>query len=91
MFLFLFSSIALVQPSVLNSQDAVKDSPFSAMIPPAGFMASMFHQVQQATNEKPMQSADGMDAAAELTLQGEQMLMCSSMREIQIVFVWWTL
>ncbi|XP_071063252.1 SR-related and CTD-associated factor 8 isoform X3 [Pseudochaenichthys georgianus] len=70
---------ALVQPSVLNSQDAVKDSPFSAMIPPAGFMASMFHQVQQATNEKPMQSADGMDAAAELTLQGMQNAVRSGM------------
>lgn len=43
--------------------------------------ASMFNpvgvQAQQATNEKSGQSAEGMDAAAELTLQGEAMLMCS--------------
>ncbi|KAK1893512.1 hypothetical protein KUDE01_018976, partial [Dissostichus eleginoides] len=70
---------ALGQPSVVNSQDAVKDSPFSAMIPPVGFMASMFNQVQQATNEKPLQSADGMDAAAELTLQGMQNAVRSGM------------
>ncbi|XP_063764443.1 SR-related and CTD-associated factor 8 isoform X2 [Eleginops maclovinus] len=70
---------SLVQPSVANSQDAVKDSPFSAMIPPAGFMAGVFNPIQQATNEKPSQSADGMDAAAELTLQGMQNAVRSGM------------
>lgn len=69
-----------------SSQEAVKDSPFSAMIPPTStipgsFMpsaipgASVFNpvgvQTQQATNEKTAQSADGLDAATELTLQGD--------------------
>ncbi len=89
----LYELVALVQPSVATSQDAVKDSPFSAMIPPTStipgsFMASaipgagMFNpvgvQTQQATNEKTVQSAEGMDAAAELTLQGKDILTCSS-------------
>lgn len=84
-----YPSIALVQPSVATSQDAVKESPFSAMIPPT-FMASAISgagvfspvgvQTQQATNEKTSQSAEGMDAA-ELTLQGEAMLKCSCMKE----------
>uniref|UniRef100_A0A8C4DDZ6 SR-related CTD associated factor 8 n=1 Tax=Dicentrarchus labrax TaxID=13489 RepID=A0A8C4DDZ6_DICLA len=83
---------SLVQPSVATSQEAVKDSPFGAMIPPTStipgsFMASaipgagMFNpvgvQTQQATNEKAAQSAEGMDAAAELTLQGEALLTIS--------------
>lgn len=74
-----FSSIALVQPTVASSQEAVKESPFSAMIPPTStipgsFMpsaipgASVFNpvgvQTQQATSEKTAQSAEGMDAAA---------------------------
>ncbi|XP_041827011.1 SR-related and CTD-associated factor 8 [Melanotaenia boesemani] len=78
---------ALVQPSVASSQEAVKETPFSSMIPPAStipgsFMpsaipgAGVFNpvgvQTQQATNEKTPQSAEGMDAAAELTLQGMQ-------------------
>lgn len=91
MFLFcLFLPVALVQPSVGSSQDAVKDSPFGAMIPPTStipgsFMpsaipgAGVFNpvgvQTQQAANEKT-QSAEGMDATAELTLQGDTSLMC---------------
>ncbi|KAM3594637.1 uncharacterized protein V6R79_011371 [Siganus canaliculatus] len=81
------ATASLVQPSVATSQEAVKDSPFSAMIPPTstipgGFMASaipganMFNpvgiQTQQANNEKAVQSAEGMEAAAELALQGMQ-------------------
>lgn len=76
---------ALVQPPVVTSQDAVKESPFGAMIPPTtampgSFMASampgagLFNPVgvqsQQAAAEKAAQSADAADAAAELTLQG---------------------
>lgn len=100
MFLFLYPTIALVQASVATSQDAVKESPFSAMIPPTGnipgsFMASaipgagVFNpvavQTQQATNEKTAQSAEGMDAA-ELTLQGEAMLKCSCIKETNRCF-----
>uniref|UniRef100_A0A3P8TQL6 SR-related CTD associated factor 8 n=1 Tax=Amphiprion percula TaxID=161767 RepID=A0A3P8TQL6_AMPPE len=85
---------ALVQPSVPSSQDAVKESPFSAMIPPTSaipgsFMpsaipgAGVFNpvgvQTQQAANEKAPQSAEGMDAAAELTLQGMQNAVRSGM------------
>uniref|UniRef100_A0A3Q4MIX3 SR-related CTD associated factor 8 n=1 Tax=Neolamprologus brichardi TaxID=32507 RepID=A0A3Q4MIX3_NEOBR len=81
---------ALVQPSVGSGQDAVKDSPFAAMIPPTStipgsFMpsaipgAGVFNpvgvQTQQAANEKT-QSAEGMDATAELTLQGDTSLLC---------------
>lgn len=87
----LYPPVALVQASVATSQEAVKESPFSAMIPPTtipgSFMASaipgagMFNpvgvQTQQGANDKPTQSTEGMDAAAELTLQGEAMLMCS--------------
>lgn len=66
----------------------MKDSPFSAMIPPTStipgsFMASaipgagVFNpvgvQTQQAANDKSAQSVEGMEAAAELTLQGEEM------------------
>ncbi|XP_072220924.1 SR-related and CTD-associated factor 8-like isoform X1 [Leuresthes tenuis] len=85
---------SLVQPPVASSQDAVKDSPFSTMIPPTStipgnFMTSaipgagVFNPVglqsQQATNEKTPQSAEGMDAAAELTLQGMQNAVRSGM------------
>ncbi|KAG7509695.1 SCAF8 isoform X1 [Solea senegalensis] len=77
---------SLVQPSLANSQEAVKESPFSAMIPPTStipgsFMpsaipgAGVFNPVgvqpQQVGHEKTAQSADGLDAA-ELTLQGMQ-------------------
>ncbi|KAG7226249.1 hypothetical protein INR49_002999, partial [Caranx melampygus] len=88
------ATTSLVQPSMASSQEAVKDSPFSAMIPPAStipgsFMpsaipgASVFNpvgvQTQQSTNEKTAQSADGLDAAAELTLQGMQNAVRSGM------------
>ncbi|XP_004566574.3 SR-related and CTD-associated factor 8 isoform X2 [Maylandia zebra] len=87
------ASASLVQPSVGSSQDAVKDSPFGAMIPPTStipgsFMpsaipgAGVFNpvgvQTQQAANEKT-QSAEGMDATAELTLQGMQNAVRSGM------------
>lgn len=82
-------------PPVTASQEAVKDSPFSAMIPPAtaipgGFMASaipgagMFNPVGVQTQQAPdktAQSADGVDAAAELTLQGEAKLTCFCVKE----------
>uniref|UniRef100_A0A665VPD6 SR-related CTD associated factor 8 n=1 Tax=Echeneis naucrates TaxID=173247 RepID=A0A665VPD6_ECHNA len=79
-------ALSLVQPSVASNQDAVKESPFSAIIPPTStipgsFMpstipgAGVFNpvgvQTQQGTNEKTAQSAEGLDAAAELTLQGD--------------------
>lgn len=82
---FLSPYTALVQSSVSSSQDGVKDSPFGAIISttstiPGSFMpsaipgAAVFNpvgvQAQQAANEKAQQS-EGMDAAAELTLQGE--------------------
>lgn len=80
---------ALVQPPVATSQEAVKESPFGTMIPPTttipgSFMASaipgpgMFNPVgvqpQQATADKTAQSADGVDAAAELALQGNAII-----------------
>ncbi|XP_028251021.1 SR-related and CTD-associated factor 8 isoform X2 [Parambassis ranga] len=86
------ATTSLMQPSVASSQDAVKESPFSAMIPPTttihgGFMpsaipgAGVFNpvgvQTQQANDKS--QSADGMDAAAELTLQGMQNAVRSGM------------
>lgn len=43
-------------------------------IPGASVFNPVGIQTQQATSEKMPQSADGMDAAAELTLQGETML-----------------
>lgn len=67
-----------MHPTVASSQEAVKDSPFSAMIPPASaipgsFMpsaipgASVFNpmgvQTQQGSNEKTAQSAEGIDPA----------------------------
>ncbi|XP_037341882.2 SR-related and CTD-associated factor 8 [Pungitius pungitius] len=78
------AATSLVQPSLAASQDAVNESPFSGMIPPSGgFMAGVFNPVgvhgQQATNEKALQSADAMDAAAELTLQGMQNAVRSGM------------
>lgn len=68
-----------MQPTVASSQEAVKESPFSAMIPPTSTIpgsflpsaipgVSVFNpvglQTQQAANEKTAQSTDGMDAAA---------------------------
>ncbi|XP_040915862.1 SR-related and CTD-associated factor 8 [Toxotes jaculatrix] len=88
------ATTSLVQPSVASSQEAVKESPFSAMIPPTStipgsFMpsaipgAGVFNpvgvQTQQAASEKTAQSAEGLDAAAELTLQGMQNAVRSGM------------
>lgn len=71
---------------MVTTQDSVKESPFGAMIPPTtaipgSFMASaipgagLFNPVgvqsQQAAAEKAAQAADAVDAAAELTLQGD--------------------
>ncbi|XP_032356954.1 SR-related and CTD-associated factor 8 isoform X1 [Etheostoma spectabile] len=81
------AAASLVQSSVATSQEAVKESPFSAMIPPTstmpgGFMAGVFNPVGIQThqaNEKTSQSAESMDAAAELTLQGMQNAVRSGM------------
>ncbi|XP_068608484.1 SR-related and CTD-associated factor 8-like [Brachionichthys hirsutus] len=87
------ATTSLLQTPVATSQ-AIKESPFGAMIPPTSvipgsFMAAAIPgtgifspvgvQTQQATNEKPAQSAEGMDAAAELTLQGMQNAVRSGM------------
>ncbi|XP_037833797.1 SR-related and CTD-associated factor 8 isoform X2 [Kryptolebias marmoratus] len=81
------ASATTLQPSVSSSQEAVKESPFSTMIPPTSTIPGSFMpsaipgpgifppvgvQTQQANNEKIPQSAEGMGAAAELTLQGMQ-------------------
>lgn len=42
-------------------------------IPGAGMFNHMSVQSQQAANEKAAQSADMLDAAAELTLQGQEL------------------
>ncbi|XP_071354617.1 SR-related and CTD-associated factor 8-like isoform X2 [Trachinotus anak] len=88
------ATTSLVQPSVASSQDAVKESPFSAMIPPTSTIPGSFMpsaipgagvynpvgvQTQQATNEKTAQSAEGLDVATELTLQGMQNAVRSGM------------
>ncbi|XP_078133336.1 SR-related and CTD-associated factor 8 [Sander vitreus] len=81
------AAASLVQSSVATSQEAVKESPFSAMIPPTstmpgGFMAGVFNPVGIQThqaNDKTSQSAESMDAAAELTLQGMQNAVRSGM------------
>lgn len=62
----------------------------ASAIPGAGVFNAVGVQAQQATNEKT-QSAEGMDAAAELTLQGEAMLTCSYIDYRSINFFWWTL
>ncbi|XP_028293034.1 SR-related and CTD-associated factor 8 isoform X2 [Gouania willdenowi] len=81
---------SMVQPPVISSQDAIKESPFGAMLPPTstisgGFMpsampgASMFNPVGvQAGIDKSQQSANGLDAA-EFTLQGMQNAVRSGM------------
>lgn len=55
-------------------------------------MAGVFNpvgvQAQQGASEKTSQSAEGMDAAAELTLQGEAMLMCSCIKETYRFFTY---
>lgn len=87
---------ALVQPTVVSTQDAVKDASFSTMMPPtttlpgtfmpsaipgAGVFNPVGVQSQQAAVEKAAPPSEGMDSAAELTLQGKsQNLACSQMR-----------
>nr|XP_029531071.1 protein SCAF8-like isoform X2 [Oncorhynchus nerka]XP_029531072.1 protein SCAF8-like isoform X2 [Oncorhynchus nerka] len=82
--------ISLVPASMSQAQDSMKDSPYGATIP-GSFMPSalpgqgVFNQLQpgvqtqQAANDKMGQSADGMDAAAELVLQGMQNAMSRGM------------
>lgn len=71
-----------------TSQEGVKESPFSAMISttsaiPGSFMpsaipgAGVFNPVgvqNPQASEKAAQSAEGLDATTELTLQGEASL-----------------
>lgn len=59
----------------------------ASAIPGAGVFNPVGVQTQQATNEKTAQSAEGMDAAAELTLQGEAMLTCSYFEETNRFFL----
>lgn len=75
-----------MQPSLPTTQENSKDSPFGAMIPPTStipgsFMpsampgAGVFNPVgaqhQQSSTDKPPQSAETMEAASEITLQGK--------------------
>lgn len=81
--MFCSTPAALVPASMSQAQDSMKDSPYGATIP-GSFMPStlpgqgVFNQLQpgvqtqQAANDKTGQSADGMDAAAELVLQGKR-------------------
>ncbi|XP_041711283.2 LOW QUALITY PROTEIN: SR-related and CTD-associated factor 8 [Coregonus clupeaformis] len=81
---------SLVPASMSQAQDSMKDSPYGATIP-GSFMPSalpgqgVFNQLQpgvqtqQGANDKTGQSADGMDAAAELVLQGMQNAMSRGM------------
>lgn len=48
----------------------------ASAIPGAGMFNPVGVQPQQAMTDKTAQSAEGVDAAAELTLQGEAMLAC---------------
>uniref|UniRef100_A0A8C7JRU3 SR-related CTD associated factor 8 n=1 Tax=Oncorhynchus kisutch TaxID=8019 RepID=A0A8C7JRU3_ONCKI len=82
-YMFCPTPAALVPASMSQAQDSMKDSPYGATIP-GSFMPSalpgqgVFNQLQpgvqtqQAANDKMGQSADGMDAAAELVLQGKR-------------------
>ncbi|CAG5866278.1 unnamed protein product [Menidia menidia] len=88
------ATTSLVQPSMASGQDAVKEAAFSSMMPPtstihgsympsampgAGVFNPVGVQSQQAPNDKTPQSAEGMDAATELTLQGMQNAVRSGM------------
>lgn len=71
-----------MQPSVASNQDAVMPptstipgSFLPSAIPGAGVFNPVGVQTQQANNNKIPPSAEGMDAAAELTLQGEVVLL----------------
>lgn len=87
---YLFASpiyvLALVQPTVVSTQEAVKEASFSTMMPPTTTLPGTFMpsaipgarvfnpvgvQSQQAAVEKAAPPAEGMDSAVELTLQGK--------------------
>ncbi|KAM4541373.1 SR-related and CTD-associated factor 8 isoform 2-T5 [Fundulus diaphanus] len=77
---------SLVQPSVASNQDAVMPptstipgSFLPSAIPGAGVFNPVGVQPQQTNSEKIPPSAEGMDAAAELTLQGMQNAVRSGM------------
>ncbi|XP_014864177.1 PREDICTED: protein SCAF8 isoform X2 [Poecilia mexicana] len=77
---------SLVQPSVASNQDAVMPptstipgSFLPSAIPGAGVFNPVGVQTQQANNDKIPPTAEGMDAAAELTLQGMQNAVRSGM------------
>ncbi|MED6272905.1 hypothetical protein CHARACLAT_001383, partial [Characodon lateralis] len=78
------ATTSLVQPSVASSQDAVMPPTSSipgsflpSAIPGAGVFTPV--GVQQTNSEKIPPSGEGMDAAAELTLQGMQNAVRSGM------------
>ncbi|XP_054894144.1 SR-related and CTD-associated factor 8 [Poeciliopsis prolifica] len=77
---------SLVQPSVASNQDAVMpptstipSSFLPSGIPGAGVFNPVGVQTQQGNNDKIPPSTEGMDAAAELTLQGMQNAVRSGM------------
>ncbi|XP_016331357.1 protein SCAF8-like [Sinocyclocheilus anshuiensis] len=85
---------SLVQPSLPATQENSKDSPFGAMIPPTSTIPGSFipsampgavvfnpvgAQHQQSSADKMPQSAETMETASEMTLQGMQNAMRSGM------------
>uniref|UniRef100_A0A096LWB9 SR-related CTD associated factor 8 n=1 Tax=Poecilia formosa TaxID=48698 RepID=A0A096LWB9_POEFO len=83
---------SLVQPSVASNQDAVMPptstipgSFLPSAIPGAGVFNPVGVQTQQANNDKIPPTAEGMDAAAELTLQ-VIFLFCSRDAPIFLTF-----
>ncbi|XP_052435801.1 SR-related and CTD-associated factor 8 isoform X1 [Carassius gibelio] len=85
---------SLVQPSLPTTQENSKDSPFGAMIPPtstipgsfissampgAGVFNPVGAQHQQSSTDKMPQSAETMETASEMTLQGMQNAVRSRM------------
>ncbi|KAL1257963.1 hypothetical protein QQF64_011207, partial [Cirrhinus molitorella] len=85
---------SLVQPSLPTTQENSKDSPFGAMIPPTSTIpgsfipsampgAGVFNPVgvqhQQSSTDKTPQSAETMETASEITLQGMQNAVRSGM------------
>lgn len=85
---------SLVQSAMPTAQESSKDSPFGAMIPPAGTIpgsfipsampgAGVFNPVgaqhQQSSADKTPQSADAMETSSEITLQGMQSAVRSGM------------
>ncbi|XP_011488811.1 protein SCAF8 isoform X1 [Oryzias latipes] len=88
------ASQSLVQPTVVSTQEAVKEASFSTMMPPTTTLPGTFMpsaipgarvfnpvgvQSQQAAVEKAAPPAEGMDSAVELTLQGMQNAVRSGM------------